>query len=104
MEPGSDHRRSRREQSRDLSVACRVVGGESVLTDLWPLTAEGEEIGCEYGEISAAVAEHFDHRDKLGGYTGPLLVLHAAGDRLVDRSHAERMYSWGGGLDSSSVA
>jgi hypothetical protein len=38
-----------------------------------------------------------DHRVELSAYLGRLLVLHAAGDRLVVPSNAERFLAWGGG-------
>lgn len=62
------------------------------LTDIWPVKEpQGKD------EIDTALSMHFDQQAKLNNYTGPLLVLHAAGDRLVPQSHAERLYQWGGG-------
>jgi uncharacterized protein len=55
-----------------------------------------EELGTTLAELEAAIAERLDHRAKLGRYAGPLLVLHAANDRLVLPSHAERNVAWGG--------
>ena len=71
--------------------------------DLWPLEKRAGEIGCSKQEVAAALAGDFDHRAKLAGYAGPLLVLHAAGDRLVYPSHAERLHAWGGGSDKRLV-
>lgn len=48
-------------------------------------------------ELEAAVAERLDHQQKLGSYPGRLLVLHAAGDDLVEPSHARRNHAWAAG-------
>ncbi|MCA9794767.1 MAG: hypothetical protein KC910_23325 [Candidatus Eremiobacteraeota bacterium] len=48
-------------------------------------------------ELEAGVAERLDHRHKLGSYPGRLLVLHAAGDDLVEPSHARRNHDWAAG-------
>ena len=37
------------------------------------------------------------------GYPGPLLVLHAAHDQHLDRTHADRLHAWGGGRDKRLV-
>jgi pimeloyl-ACP methyl ester carboxylesterase len=52
------------------------------------------ELGVSRSELAATVADRLDHQAKLGSYAGPLLVLHAANDRLVLRSHAERNFAW----------
>lgn len=41
--------------------------------------------------------QHLDHRAKIGGYTGPTLLLHTRVDGLVDVSHAERLARWTAG-------
>ena len=53
-----------------------------------------EQLGVSQAELAAAIASRLDHRAKLGRYGGPLLILHAAGDRLVSPSHAERNFAW----------
>jgi len=80
-----------------------LESGIADLNELWPLADKAEEIGCTPADISEAIASAFDHRAKLGGYTGPLLVLHAAGDRLVVPSHGERLHAWGGGSNKRLV-
>lgn len=45
----------------------------------------------------AHLEERLDHRAKIAGYTGPVLVLHTRHDGLVDVSHAERLHAWVGG-------
>ncbi len=59
-----------------------------------------EDLGASPSELHAAVASHFDQRTKLASYHGPLLVMHAAADGLISRSHADRMFAWGGALPS----
>ena len=94
-----------------IELACRLPGlGGLVLEsgiaspfEQWKFVAEGDEIGCGVDEIEAAVAVHFDHRVKLGGYAGPVLVMHAEQDRLVPKSNAERMRAWAGGADKRLV-
>ena len=75
----------------------------AAIPDLWPLDREAEEIGCGAAALTREIATHFDHQAKLGGYTGPQLVLHAAGDRHLDTTHAERLHAWGGGTEKRLV-
>lgn len=44
-----------------------------------------------------ALGKHLDHEAKIGGYTGPTLLLHTRVDGLVDVSHAQRLDKWAGG-------
>lgn len=80
-----------------------IESGIAAVADLWPLDREAEAAGSGPGTAATALATHFDHRAKLGGYAGPLLILHAAGDELLDRSHPERLHAWGGGVDKRLV-
>ncbi len=48
-------------------------------------------------DVLAEVKQHFNHKKKFAGYSGPLLVLHAGNDSLIDISHAERNHEWAGG-------
>ncbi len=80
-----------------------IESGVAALADLWPLDLVAEAAGYGAGSAAEALASCFDHRSKLKGYTGPQLVLHAAGDDLLDPSHAERLYAWGGGADKRLV-
>ncbi|MFO0902225.1 MAG: alpha/beta hydrolase [Pirellulales bacterium] len=47
-------------------------------------------------DVRAAAHRCFHHERKLASYRGPLLVLHADHDHLVDASHAERNFRWCG--------
>jgi pimeloyl-ACP methyl ester carboxylesterase len=44
-----------------------------------------------------------NQRAKLKRYTGPILVLHAVNDRMVDKSHGERLFEWGAGASKRLV-
>jgi len=54
------------------------------------------EIGADRATLAGAAEQHLDHRRKLAAYGGPLLVLHARGDSLVDVTNGERLAAWGG--------
>lgn len=72
--------------------------------EVWSFAPEAAEIGCTVEDIRAAMLSHFDHRAKLGGYAGRVLVLHATQDRLVPVSHAERLHAWACGAAKRLVA
>ena len=56
-----------------------------------------KELGVSREEFVGLVAEHFDHRQKLASYAGPLLIIHAEDDHVVDVSHARRNHEWAAG-------
>lgn len=58
------------------------------------LRARPEELGTDGATLEREAARLLDHEAKLGAYPGRVLVLHAAGDDLVDPSHAERNARW----------
>ncbi len=80
-----------------------LESGIASLNDHWKLTQEAEEVGCDPAEIEAALAADFDHRAKLSAYSGRMLVLHAAGDRLVVPANAKRFHAWGAGNEKRLV-
>ena len=53
-----------------------------------------EELGVTAKDLEQEASEHLDHQRKLGQFPGRTLVLHAANDTMVARSHAERNASW----------
>jgi hypothetical protein len=83
-------------------AANRPVAGlviESGIADVHErlrMRIEPSELGTDEDGLRAAVMKHFDHRAKLEAYSGPVLVLHARGDHLVDVTHGERLASWAG--------
>ena len=75
---------------------------ESSIADLHErllLRVTPEELGVTEQALAAAVAERFDHRAKLGSYRGPLLVMHALDDDLVDPAHGQLHFQWAGSAD-----
>jgi hypothetical protein len=61
------------------------------------LRVEPRELGVDAATFEAAVAARLDHRAKIGGYRGPVLVLHTRHDGLIHPSHAERLAAWAAG-------
>jgi pimeloyl-ACP methyl ester carboxylesterase len=52
------------------------------------------DLGVDRATLDHEVARHLDHRAKLGGYPGRVLVMHARHDDLISPSHAERIARW----------
>jgi pimeloyl-ACP methyl ester carboxylesterase len=63
------------------------------------LRVRPEELGATLEDLSAEAGRLLDHQQKLSRYRGPLLVLHAIGDTMVDASHARRNHAWAAGED-----
>jgi len=61
------------------------------------LRALPDELGGTAPELRAHVDQHLNQQRKLAGYPGPILVMHALGDSLVDASHAQRNHDWSTG-------
>jgi pimeloyl-ACP methyl ester carboxylesterase len=72
-------------------------GCADVLETLRLFLDNPEQLGGTEGALRAEIETHFNHKAKLESYQGPLLVLHAVHDRLLECSHGERLYAWGGG-------
>lgn len=53
-----------------------------------------EELGVTSADLERDAKLHLDHAVKLGAFPGKTLVLHAANDTMVVRSHAERNSAW----------
>lgn len=73
---------------------------ESGIADLLErllLRVEPRELGVTFAQLEHAVNIHCSHRDKLKDFLGPVLVLHARHDSLVDISHGERLHQWAAG-------
>jgi pimeloyl-ACP methyl ester carboxylesterase len=82
---------------------CPEVAGlvlESAIADPLErllLRIEPRELGVDAAAFEKVVAARLDHRAKIAGYRGPVLVLHTRHDGLIDPSHAERLAAWAGG-------
>jgi pimeloyl-ACP methyl ester carboxylesterase len=61
------------------------------------LRVDPRELGVDEATFAAAVAARLDHRAKMGGYRGPVLILHSRHDGLVEVRHAEQLAAWAGG-------
>lgn len=60
------------------------------------LRLEARELGATEAALTAAAAARLDHRAKLAAYPGPVLLLHARHDGLVEVDNAERLAAWAG--------
>jgi len=60
------------------------------------LRVDPAELGVTEEAFAAEVSARLDHRAKLAAFGGPVLVLHAVNDGLVDVSHGRRLASWAG--------
>lgn len=86
----------------ELADRCPKIAGlvlESGIADVLErllLRLRPEELGVSAEQLAAAVHRRLDHRAKLSAYRGPLLVMHARDDVLVDPSHAVRNHDWAG--------
>lgn len=56
--------------------------------------ADLEPAGFDEADVKAEVKRTFNHKQKLSGYTHPLLALHTEHDGLIDISHAKRNHKW----------
>jgi len=66
------------------------------------LRVHPRELGVDAAQW-ASLEERLDHRAKIGGYAGPVLVLHTRHDGMVDVSHGERLAAWAGGPSTLKV-
>lgn len=63
--------------------------GQRLLLRLHP-----EELGLDPDQFGALCQRYLDHQTKLAGYCGPVLILHAEHDSLVQAEHARAHYEW----------
>ena len=87
----------------ELAHRCPNIAGLVIESGI----ADPAERFLAYADLAAAglneeqvfeeVKRHFNHREKMSGYSGPLLVMHTENDGMIDISHAERIYKWTGG-------
>lgn len=83
-----------------LPVAGLILdSGIAAVGEIWPLRDEFAAAGAAEVDPAEELAAEFDQAAKLARFTGRLLVLHTEQDRLVPRSHADRLHAWGAGDD-----
>lgn len=61
------------------------------------LRIDPRELALTAEQFEIAVVANCNHQEKLGRFAGPVLVLHARWDSLVEVSHGERLYQWSAG-------
>lgn len=54
------------------------------------LRVSPDELGITSEFFDREVAAHFDHADKLSRFDGPVLILHANDDQLIEINHAHK--------------
>lgn len=74
-----------------------VESGIADVLERLSLRVEPRELGVPPEALESAVRERLDQRAKLRAYRGPVLILHARRDGLVDVSHAEQLAAAAGG-------
>lgn len=79
---------------RPTLAALVLESGIADVHERIALRVTPEELGCTAAELRAECDRLFDHRAKIGGYSGHVLVIHAAGDHLVDVRHGEQNHEW----------
>ena len=80
-----------------------IESGISDLAERLLLRMHPAELGCSEAELRVALDTHFNQAEKLAGYTGPSLFLHAIHDHLVGIHHAEANFEMAGGTDKAIV-
>ena len=56
-----------------------------------------KELQPPEAELEKEINTYFNLQQKLKSYAGHLLVLHAEHDRVLNRSHADRLHTWADG-------
>lgn len=59
------------------------------------LRVRPEELGVTLEVMEKEVDKYFNMQEKLKKYKGPMLVMHALHDTLVDYSHGRKLCEWG---------
>jgi len=62
-----------------------------------------QELGASGAEFESEIEEKLNHKKKIAAYPGPVLILHAQNDGLVDVSHGQRLYDWSGGKKTLKI-
>ncbi len=71
-----------------------IESGIAVLLERLLMRLRPEEIGVTLDRMERAVDLDFNNREKLAGYKGSTLVIHARHDSLVHYSHGKKIYEW----------
>ncbi|MCP5107779.1 MAG: alpha/beta hydrolase, partial [bacterium] len=52
------------------------------------------ELGTTMPAVQAEIEKVFNHKEKLAGYRGSTLILHARHDSLIHHVHGQKLYEW----------
>lgn len=81
--------------SRSPQIAGLIIeSGIANVLERVLLRVSPQELGVTSAALEQEAARRFDHGAKLGTYQGPLLLLHARWDHLVDVEHARQNARW----------
>ena len=70
-----------------------IESGVADLTERFFQRVSAEELGMSREEVVSELRKHFDYAEKLQGFQGQTLILHARFDELLDAHHAELLYA-----------
>lgn len=80
-----------------------IESGIADLLERLVLRMSPQELGVSIAELREAVSRSVDQQAKLRDYQAPLLVIHAEGDQLVRRSHADANFEAAASTDKRRV-
>lgn len=90
--------------SRQPKVAGLIIeSGIADPAERFLTYADLKSAGIEEADVHVEVQRYFNHKQKLSGFTNPLLILHTEDDGLIDISHAERNHEWAGSTQKQLV-
>lgn len=70
-----------------------IESGVADITERFFQRVAPEELGVAQVEVVKELKIHFDYVQKLGGFQGRTLIMHARFDELLDAHHAELLYA-----------
>ena len=79
-----------------LASDAKALQADIAVTCYPDCYADLKAAGIKESEVHAEVQRYFNHKQKLSGFSNPLLILHTENDGLIDISHAERNHEWAG--------
>lgn len=71
-----------------------VESGIADILERLLLRVHPAEMGTTTEAMRKEVEKYINQKDKLAGFKGSTLILHARGDSLIHYSHGERLYEW----------
>jgi pimeloyl-ACP methyl ester carboxylesterase len=77
------------------AAALVIESGIADVRERLLLRVTPAELGVTAAELDAAMKATVDHEAKLKAFDGPVLILHAHADHLVDVRHAHQLAAWG---------